>query len=898
MAPFAYTLAATKKVIHRIPFSRNKNFIGRQSQINEITTMLFPEGESHACAKVAVFGLGGVGKTQLALEVAYQTKAERPECSVLWIPATSLDSLHQAYLDIARQLELPGIDDDKVDVKVLLKNYLSHEDAGHWLLLFDNADDVSLWTKDGTDDGNSNCLINFLPHSNTGRILFTTRTKKAGVKLAGNNLIHISEMDEETATQLLKKSLFDKTLLQNHDETLQLLSQLAFLPLAIVQAAAYINENTMKISDYLSLLADQEKNVIDLLSEDFEDDWRYVDIKNPVATTWLISFDQIQRIYPLAAKYLSFMACIDPRNIPLSILPPAQSQKEMKEAIGTLTAYSFVKNRQDNDNLDLHRLVHLAMRNWLGREALLTDTTNKALERLENLLPDDDGENISVWGPYMPHARHLLDTTSKDAHSATRTNLLRKYSKCLDSAGRYAEAETSFCELREVLRKTKEKEDSDILMCMGGLSLVYRNQGKWKEAEKLAFEAVEIAERVLEKEDPVTLTCKHILAMAYKSQGRLKEAQDMSIELVEARTRVLEENHRDILTSMNLLMTTYLDQGRWKEAEKLGLELLEKRKKTLGIKHPDTLNSMSNLTIAYKNDGRWKEAEELGSQTLELRKEVLGPENPRTLTSMNVLASTYRIQGKWKEAEELALELIEKRKRVLGAEHPDTLTSCNILMTTYRNQGRWKEAETLGLQLLEIRKRVLGTEHPETLTSISNLVSTYKEQGRWEESEKLGRELLETRKKVLGEDHPRTLITMNILASTLRNQGKWNEAEKMALELIEKRKKVLGAEHPETLTSMNTLVSTYMAQNRWREAEGLALELVEKRKRVLGAEHPDTLKSMRNLASAYGSQGRWEEAEKLALELVETRRRVLGAEHPHTLDAMRWLESIQRRNGD
>jgi hypothetical protein len=124
-------------------------------------------------------------------------------------------------------------------------------------------------------------------------------------------------------------------------------AQLTYLPLAIVQAAAYINENRITLADDLSLLADQEEEVIDLLSEEFEDDGRYHNVKNPVATTWLISFEQIRYRDPLAADYLSFMVCIDPKDIPQSLLPAGVSRKRETDAIGTLgTTPSSLGGRQ------------------------------------------------------------------------------------------------------------------------------------------------------------------------------------------------------------------------------------------------------------------------------------------------------------------------------------------------------------------------------------------------------------------------------------------------------------------------------------------------------------------------------------------------------------------------
>ena len=278
-------------------------------------------------SKVAITGLGGVGKTQIALESAFQTRERYPECSIFWIPATNEESLQQAYLALGRQLGIPDLEEEQADVKRLVQRHLSQETAGRWLLIFDNADNLDMWvTGDGSRD-TSHDLKDYLPRSSQGCLMFTTRSRKIAVKLTQGNVIEVSEMDEEEATQLLGKSLINQNLVGSGQDTVNLLKQLTFLPLAITQAAAYINENGITLSDYSLLLNDQEPNVIELLSEYFEDEGRYRDAKNPVATTWLISFEQIRRLDPLAAEYLSFMSCVDPREIPLSLLPPPVSEK-------------------------------------------------------------------------------------------------------------------------------------------------------------------------------------------------------------------------------------------------------------------------------------------------------------------------------------------------------------------------------------------------------------------------------------------------------------------------------------------------------------------------------------------------------------------------------------------
>ncbi|KAH9204371.1 hypothetical protein DL95DRAFT_418315 [Leptodontidium sp. 2 PMI_412] len=138
-----------------------------------------------------------------------------------------------------------------------------------WLLVFDNADDIDLWFPGSDDPHKARGLSEYLPRSRERAIVFTTRDRKMAVKLTGQNVLEVSQMDESTARQLLRNRLVDQRLVDAVDDTTTLLEQLPFLPSAtvqaIAQAATYINQNRIAFSDYLSLLAEQEEDGIILL---------------------------------------------------------------------------------------------------------------------------------------------------------------------------------------------------------------------------------------------------------------------------------------------------------------------------------------------------------------------------------------------------------------------------------------------------------------------------------------------------------------------------------------------------------------------------------------------------------------------------------------------------------
>ncbi|KAH0526001.1 hypothetical protein TsFJ059_009385 [Trichoderma semiorbis] len=570
-------------------------------------------------AKVAISGLGGVGKTQLALELVYRIRNDHKNCSVIWIPANSKESLGQAYRNAAAKLGISGYDDAKADVKRLVQNHLSSESAGQWLLVFDNADEIGMWVDKPLQE--SSRLIDYMPKSVHGSIIFTTRDKKAAVRLAGRNVIELSAMNKE-------------------DE--------------------------------------QEEDVIDLLSEDFEDDGRYHDLKNPIATTWLISFEQIRHRDPLAADYLSFMACVDAKDIPQSLLPPGQSRKQEMEAMGTLQGYSFIAKRSVDSAVTVHRLVHLAMRNWLRKEGLLSHWASKTIAILAKNMGSIDYDK-RTWRSCMPHAHYVLGSPLISEDDKGKLDLLRKYAKCLYYDGRYQEAESIWERVTENLKTKLGDDHPKTLHNMSNLAATYRKQGRWKEAEKLDLRAVEGLMKKLGIDHPDTLISMGNLALTYRKQSLLEKAAKLQEQVLEGLKTQLGADHQDTLISMINLASTYKTQGRHIEAEKLELRAIEGFKTELGIDHPDTLIGMNNLALTCRRQNRWEEAEELQLQLVEICKKKLGTQHPDTLHYMRKLAVLWKDRNRQEDALRLMQTCYDLQQTILGANHPRTLATQSTL---------------------------------------------------------------------------------------------------------------------------------------------------------------------------------------------------------------------------
>ncbi|KAL6717746.1 hypothetical protein ACLMJK_003831 [Lecanora helva] len=770
-----------------IPFRRDPDFVDRGAILDQIYQKC-----ALPASRTALVGLGGVGKSQLAIELSYRIRERSPETWVLWIHAGSTARFEQSFRDIANHIEIPGRQDPKENIFRLVHDWLRDRKSGRWLLILDNIDNPDLLSEAGdagqgghgtrVDGERRQPMSAYLPQSQNGSVLVTSRSKDVALKLVEEkDIVAVQPMAAAHA-----RSLFEKKLgpLYQGDNAAELAAALEFMPLAIVQAAAYISQRSPRYSveQYLEEYRKSDRKKTSLL--DYEGgqlrrDW---EARNSIIITWQISFEHIRQKRPSASDLLSLISFFDRQGIPevlvrnrAEIRNNDRSQEDrdkynsgedeensedsvserseddgFEDDVQILRDYSFLSVGTDG-TFEMHALVQLATRKWLEFNGKLEQWKQQYIKNLFTEFPTGEYENWTYCYALFPHAKSAATQRPKTDES------LREWASLLYCAAWYA----------------------------------------WR-------------------------------------KGSITEAVDLSFMAMKVRKKLLGQEHKETLNSISMVGLAYSLGGRWKEAEGLQVQVMETTKRVLGQEHPGTLTSMGSLASTYSNQGRWKEAEGLDVQVMETTKRVLGQEHPDTLTSMGNLASTYRNQGRWKEAEGLDVQVMETRKRVLGQEHPDTLTSMGSLASTYRNQGRWKEAEGLQVQVIETRKRVLGQEHPGTLTSIGNLASTYSNQGRWKEAEGLDVQVMETRKRVLGQEYPGTLTSMGSLASTYRNQGRWKEAEGLDVQVMETTKRVLGQEHPGTLTSMGSLASTYRNQGRWKEAEGLDVQVMETTKRVLG----------------------------------------------------------------
>ncbi|KAK3357688.1 hypothetical protein B0T25DRAFT_166748 [Lasiosphaeria hispida] len=660
-----------------VPFGRNEGFVGRKAMIEQLLEVVAPDASTDNCQRTAIEGLGGVGKTHIALEAAFQVRDRYPDCSIFWVPAVGVTSFENAYREIGRRLGIEGIDQGRPDVTELVRDELSREDASmKWLLIIDNADDTELLF------GNTKHipLSEYLPFNKNGSILFTTRNREAAVKLgiSEKSIIKATGLSSSEALEMLQMNLGEDQV-GDAESTTNLLDFLTNLPLAIKQASAFMATTKITTARYLDMCQQSDKSTIKMLSKDFKDLGRYKGTKNPIAATWLISFDIITRDHPLASQYLQFLSFLGEKDIPAALLPPADDEIDAEEAIGILKAYAFLSQRQERQSFDIHRLVRLAMRNWVEERGEREACVTSVMKRLDVAFPFPNRGNMDIWLVCLPHVQAALEFREFVTDIPLKRGLLFNVAVAQSDLGKFTQAEQSY---QEVFRLEE---------LIGG------------------------------EDHPGSSHTVHNHATVLGYLGRYEEAEERHRKAIAIMTKEYGKEHHDTLLAMNNLALDLFNRGKYKESEELSRELIELEERVLGKEDSVTLDSKNGLGNALALQGRAEEAEVIFRETLKLKEKVLGKEHFATLTSRNNLASILKMQKKYKEAERLQRQTVKLKEKTIGREHPDTIGSLSVLAHIIGAQGKFQEAEQMHRRVVELMDKVMGSEHPLTVIRRNDL---------------------------------------------------------------------------------------------------------------------------------------------------------------------------------
>ena len=751
-----------------VPYERNVFFTGREAVLADLRQQL-STGQTAALTQAtsqAISGLGGIGKTQTAVEYAYRYRDEY--AAVFWVRAETVTEVQTGFVEIARLLDLLQKDaQDPNDTVQAVRRWL--EAHSGWLLIFDNADQPA-------------ALRDFRPRQVQGQshVLLTSRAQTFdswGIARP----VSLAKMPAVEAVDFL----FKRTGRAADDADEQaaaatLAEELGYLPLALEQAGAYLLAQQMSFANYLKSYGQRR---LALLQQALPVAGDYPE---SVATTWALNFQAVEATSPAAADLLRLSAFLIPDEIPYELFEAGASEMgetlaaalaEMAddpaafaEVLAPLTRYSLVRTEPAMQAYSVARLVQEVQKAALSEEAGQL-WVERSIAAVAQAFVKDDYENWPRIDRLLPHARltaQLVETHLVELEAAA--SLLGKTGGYLYKRGLYGEAEPLYCRALELGQQLLGDDHPDVATRLNNLALLYQTQGRYSEAEPLFLQAIDSGKRSLGEDHPDVATYLNNLALLYWAQGRYSEAEPLYLQAIDSGKRSLGEDHPDVATRLNNLASLYQDQGRYSEAEPLFLQALSISKRSLSDDHPNVARGLSNLANVYQAQGRYSDAEPLYLQAIDSGKRSLGDDHPDVARGLSNLANVYQAQGRYSDAEPLYLQAIDSGKRSLGDDHPNVATRLNNLALLYRAQGRYSEAEPLYLQDIDISKRSLGDDHPDVATSLSNLALLYQAQGRYSEAEPLLRQSLAIFEKALGPEHPSCVTVRGNLQALLEQQ--------------------------------------------------------------------------------------------------------------------------------
>jgi hypothetical protein len=462
-------------------------------------------------------------------------------------------------------------------------------------MIVDNADNASVLAADTPE-----ALLEFLPQSQNGAVLVTSRNREVAYSITGDNrdIITVNPMEEEHAMDLLRTKLQGEF---NEDDAKNLVKILDYMPLAISQATAFINQRASHTSvpKYLQDLQKGDSDRAKLLSRNISDNRRDGKTSNSIMATWQISFENIRRERPSAAALLSLMSLFDRQGIPKSLLNhyyQEDKDKDFEEDIYILCSYSLIGTNVEGTEFEMHRLIQFSTKTWLELRGELGRWKEKFIILMDERFPLGEYENWETCQKLFPHVEEAF------AYRPVNEEYLSRWATVLHNAAWYA-----------------------------------HDQGDYEAAERMNEAAMNLYMQSLGPESPSALNSMANLASTYTNQGRWDEAEQLEVQVIETSKKKLGDDHPSTLGSMANLASTYRNQGRWKEAEYLQTQELEICSRKLGERHPDTLISMKNLALIWKGIGRDVEALQLLQKCVRLRKEILGSDHPYTLSSSVLL---------------------------------------------------------------------------------------------------------------------------------------------------------------------------------------------------------------------------------------------------------------------
>ena len=668
----------------------------------------------------ALSGLGGVGKTQTAIEYAARHRAEYP-AGVFWVNSETASGLVSGFVEIAKTLRLPTAEsNDQEQIVRAALEWLNRTER--WLLILDNVDD----RRD---------VRPFVPGRGTGDLLITSR-ESVFPELGIPSALEIRDLDRDEAVRfLLARTGRKDAEPDDRAAAAELAADLGNLPLALEQAAAYIVETNATFAAYLSAFRKRRVTLLEkaggLIAHD------------TIAVTWAANFEAVQRASRAAADVLRISALLAPDAIPFELflygakalgdsIADAFADPDdlvIAEVLRPLARYSLIRSDATSRAFSVHRLVQAIV--WTAvPESERPTYVERAVHALDAVFPEGEYANFERCERLLPHAASIagwVDSYQGQPGVAVRV---------LNRAGRYLNA-----------------------------------RGRYAEAQALHERALAIGERTLSPDDPELAQSLNNLGNVHDAQGRYADAEALHRRALAIRVRALGPDHSDVAHSLNNIANAAYDRGRYAEAQPLYEHSLAIWERAFGPDHPKVASSLNNLGLVHLAQGRHDEAEALHQRALAIWENAYGPDRPDVASSLANLAETYDKQGRYAEARVLQERSVAILERTLGPDHPETASSLHGLANVRVGLGHYAEAEPLFQRALAIRERAFGPDHTVVAETLAGLANLYSHDGRYAEAAPRWERALEIRERALGPDHmdvSRMLVGLAIASQVAR----------------------------------------------------------------------------------------------------------------------------------
>jgi tetratricopeptide (TPR) repeat protein len=689
--------------VWNVPQARNPNFTGREEMLAALRAAL-ASGQAAALTHVpqAIHGLGGVGKTQLAIEYACRHRAEYPV--VWWVRAEEPATLAGDYAALAAALDLLQKDAREQAVVVEAARRWLEQNTG-WLLVFDNA-------------GEPADIRDYLPRSAGGHVIITSRNPAWG---AVARPLGVQVFERFTSVEFLLK----RTDQADQEAAGKLAEALGDLPLALEQAAAYIEATRESVSGYLRMFRERRAELLKRPSPSSD---------ATVAATWEMSFQEVERRSPAAAALLNLCAFLAPDDIPLDIVQQAPGLPEplaeaaadpvqFDDAIAALRRFSLVS--RSRDVLSVHRLVQAVTRERLAEEA--RKRWAAAAVRAVNRAFPFDSDDVRTWpvcSRLLAHALGVADHCEPLAVAPDETGrLLNQAGLYLRGRAEFARARACYERALNVYEAAYGPEHPDVATVVNNLGNVLLDQGELTGARTCFERALKINEAAYGLDHPDVARDVNNLGMVLKAQGDLAAARacfERALKIDEAACGL---DHPDVARNVNNLGNVLLDQGDLAGARACFERALKIDEAVFGPEHPTVGIDVGNLGRVLSALCELERARVHHERAVRIHEAAYGNEHPYMATGLNNLGNVLHEQGDLGGARACYERALKIDEAAYGRDHPTVANRVNNLGSVLQAQGDLAGARACAERALGICRKFLGEDHPNTVLVRKNLES-------------------------------------------------------------------------------------------------------------------------------------------------------------------------------